>query len=483
MPGTRQPEDLDACTGPGPPPRAGRVYLWLWLGYLIFAVYGSLVPLEFRSVSAGDAWRSFLSLPCYELGVASRSDLVANVSLFIPLTFFAMGALTGENTRRHRWAVALLVLLSAAMLSSAIEFIQVYLPLRTQSLNDVAAESAGGAIGIALWFLWGGAISRWARSLLIEHDQHRLAIRILLGYLTALTIYQLLPFDLTISPAELYHKWKEMKICLVPFRDLAGQSPGQVLSDMAQLVPVGFLAAILARNRSSAFLKALAGGFVFAGGIECLQLLVYSRHSSSTDVIIAAAGAALGVLLARCCGPTARRSFLETGFWRRHGRWIVAASAALWCIALVWSKWQPLDFQWPELGLPERIRGMFRVPLYYQYFLTELEASGQVVRDLLMPLILGMMLRGALPASARGRAVAVVAAVAIGMALEIGQLFVPERTPDATSMAISAIGGAAGVLLFSSFRRVFLRSAAGGQGGPEGRAPGPALCESRPGEV
>jgi len=457
MHGTRQPGEFDAPPGSGAPLKAGRLYLWLCLGYFIFVVYGSLVPCEFRSVPLADAWRTFLSR---ELGIVSRSDFVANVLLFIPLTFFAMGALTRENTRRHRWAAALLVLLGAAVVSAAIEFTQVYFPPRTQSLNDVIAEAAGSVAGIAVWFLWGGAVTRWGRSLLGEHDLHRLAIRILAGYAVVLLLYQLFPLDLTISPGELYHKWKEGKVCLSPLSDVGALSLYQLVSDMAQVVPVGFLAAILVRNRRRAFLKALGAGFLFVCGVEFLQLLVYSRYSSSADVIIGTAGTALGVLLAWCCGPTARRSVFETGFWRRHGRWFAAAATAVWFGMLAWTKWEPFDFRWPEAGLAARLRGMFRVPLYYQYFLSEFHASAQVVTEFVTVFILGMMLRSVFATSRRGRAVAVVAAVAVGAALEGGQLFMPQRTPDATSMGIAALGGAAGALVFPWFQGVFLKTSA-----------------------
>jgi len=483
MHGTRQPRDLDACSGTGAPPRAGRLYLWLWLGYFIFVVYGSLVPCEFRGVPWADAWRSFLSLPYRHLGIASRSDLVANVLLFIPLTFFAMGALTRENTRRHRWAAALLVLLGAAVLSAAIEFVQVYFPPRTQSLNDVVAEAAGSVAGIAAWFLWGGAVSRWARSLLAEHDPYRLAVRVLAAYVVVLTIYQLLPFDLTISPGELYQKWKEGKVCLSPFSDLGALSLYQWVSDMAQVAPVGFLAAILVRNRRHALLKAVGAGFVFVCGIEFLQLLVYSRYSSSADVIIGGTGAALGVLAARCCGPMARRSVFETGFWRRHGRWLSAAVTAAWFAALAWTKWEPFDFRWPEAGLGARLRGMLHVPLYYQYFLSEFHASAQVVTEFVTMFILGMMLRGVLGVSRRGRAVAVIVAVAAGAALEGGQVFVAQRTPDATSMGIAALGGAAGALVFPWFQRTFLRTAADAHRNTGVEPPGHAARGSRRKEV
>ncbi len=63
------------------------------LVYTAFVIYGSLVPLEFRALPWDEAVARFAAIPWLRLGIGSRADWVANLLLFIPLTFLWMGAL------------------------------------------------------------------------------------------------------------------------------------------------------------------------------------------------------------------------------------------------------------------------------------------------------------------------------------------------------------------------------------------------------
>ena len=47
--------------------------LWLFLGYGVFVVYGSLVPLEYKALSLEEAWARFQHVPFLNLGLGSRA--------------------------------------------------------------------------------------------------------------------------------------------------------------------------------------------------------------------------------------------------------------------------------------------------------------------------------------------------------------------------------------------------------------------------
>ncbi len=439
--------------------RPGRAYSIILLIYLAFVIYGSLVPLEFHYKPFAEAWEKFLNTPYLSLGVASRSDLVANLLLFVPLTFCAMGALTRENIRRGRRAIALGLIVAACMLSTTIEFIQIYFPSRTVSLNDLVAQFAGGVIGIIVWFLFGGRISNWARGLWLERVQHRLAVKILVGYVVFIVLYQLLPFDLTIRPAELYHKFKVGRITLLPFTDKGGLSLNTLGTKTAIMIPIGFLLAMLSRWREHPFRTAIIKGLLFAGAIEFLQLFVYSRYTSSTDVLFGTIGAGLGGWLSELFGPAARCPATETHFWARYGWRIKLTASIIWIGTLAWLKWQPFSFRWPAEGLLEHVGRMLRVPFFHQYYTSELEAAAQVVREFVNFLILGMLLRSLASLGRRyNRVVVSLLVVGIAFGLEAGQLFLQPRIPDITSIAIGSVGGVIGVWLYPLFVRVFVKS-------------------------
>ncbi|MFA5866174.1 MAG: VanZ family protein [Phycisphaerae bacterium] len=434
-------------------PKSGGTYLIAFLAYLAFVIYGSLVPLKFRYVPLEQAWEKFRHIRLLSLGIEHRSDLVANLLLFIPLTFLAMGVMTYGKARWRRTVCAPLLLMLAGMLSAGIEFVQIYFPARTVSLNDIFAEWTGGLIGIIVWFFIGDSVTVWAESLWEKHGQGDLAVKILAGYVVVFALYQLLPFDLTISPVEVYHKFKEGKITLIPFGDFAGLSAYTLLVKTAVMIPVGFLLLILSRRNKFSFAFVAILGFMFAAGIEFLQLFVYSRYSSVTDILLGMAGICAGGLLGRVYGPVASKPLVHGRFWRYTGGPIKFTAAVAWIWLLAWSRWYPFNFQWPEETFAENLQEHIHIPFLYQYLTSEFLAATQVVREFIIFFILGLMVKSLL-GNRRGWAILILAVLAI--ILEGGQLFVPSRFFDLTTIGINIIGGSVGVWFYPSFIRNFV---------------------------
>jgi len=449
---TRPPPGEPAPPGPTDVPphprRAPLAYALAALAYLVFVVYGSFVPLDYQHVPLRRAWRTFLAVRYLRLGVGSRSDLVANCLLFIPLMFLAMGAITKAGRRRWAaWVFSPILAAGGTALACSIEFAQVYFPSRTRSLNDIVAESIGGVIGIALWLIFGRRITRWAG----EVYRHRVgpaasAAKILAGYVVVVVVYQLMPFDLTISPVEVYRKLKAGKITLVPFTD--SMSLYIFTAKVALMVPVGYLLWVVGRpGGSPPAWRPAAWGLLTAGAIEGAQLFVYSRYASTTDVILGALGAALGGFLAAHISPRARRPWTQTPLWRRHAGWIKAAVLAAWMAMLAWLHWRPFNFRWPRGSLLDHAVGSLRVPFYYLYIKTEFLALAQAARGFASFAILGLLARSVTGDSGGGKALAVGIVWGAALIMEGGQLLLPHRVPDLTTTLIQGISGTIGVLV------------------------------------
>lgn len=454
--------------------RYGRVHLWLMLGYLVFVIYGSLVPLGYAPVPLEEAIRRFGHIPYFHIAVSSRADLVANFLLFIPLTFLAIGGFTREGRRRGAAPIAVATAFAAIALSAAIEFTQIYFPQRTVSLNDILAESIGGLAGVVVWFAFGRRVSDWARSLWRRKARDRLAASVLSGYVVFLVLYQMLPFDMTIRPVELYHKLRSPRVVLVPFAHETAADPYYLVSTVALMVPVGYLLALLRPSRRRGWWAAVtlqAGAF--ASLIELAQLFVYSRYSSTTDVILGAFGGLAGAMAADLFGPAARRRPLESPQWQKHGRTVKFVLLVAWTLGLMVEKWWPFHFVWPAQGLAHAAWEFVGVPLQKQHGLSEGNAASQVAREVVLLLVLGMLLRVLWPRGSRGgRLAAGVIASAMAVVLEFCQILTPLRTADLAGACFGAAGGILGVAMAWRFVDVFLAA---------GRGPAPPTGPCRPG--
>ncbi len=300
---------------------------------------------------------------------------------------------------------------------------------------------------------------RWARSLWAERARDRLAVKILTGYVVLLIIYQMFPFDLTISPVEVYHKWKVFKVNIFPFCEPGGVAAYTILSKITVMIPVGYLLMLLQRRRRYRICRVIVEVCILAALIEAAQLFVFSRYSSSTDVVLGTVGGLLGACAAALFGPVASRPVLETDFWRRYGTWIKLAATAALVVGLGWEKWQPFDFVLPQGGPAAVAREVLVVPFTRQYLLSEFLALGQVVREFTTFFILGMLLGSLLaPAGRTGRIGCALLVAVLAVAFEFVQVFLPSRTAYLTAMVISGTSGVMGVWLFGRFANVFLKT-------------------------
>jgi VanZ family protein len=459
--GRAEPAGLARPGGPAAPPpwHAGRTCAVLAAAGLVLTVYGSLVPLEFREVPFDQALKGFLEMPYLELGIENRADLVANLVVFLPLGFLAMGALTRGGTRGGRWLIGACVVLGLWALAAGIEFVQAYFPPRTVSLNDVLAEAAGAAAGVGLWLAFGRRATEWLRDLREGRDPRRLAVLVLGGYALALFVYQLFPFDVVITRAELVRDLQSAKVSPVPFAGAGGLSATGLAAKGGAFVPVGYLIVAAWTGRRRPLAAAAGLGLLFAAAIEVLQVFVHSRYASGTDVAAGMAGAGFGGWLATRFGPAAVRPFPRGGFWRAAG---AAAKAGLLLggmAAVLWAKWQPLEYRWPPDGLGQALRAMLRVPFYHQYWNTEFEATAQLAADVGSAALLGLVWGSLLKRLGRpGLVTAAALAGVFGAAAEAGQVFFPPHVPDLTTVVLAGAGGAAGALLYRPFARTFLET-------------------------
>lgn len=281
-----------------------RTYGLAALVFAVFAIYGSLVPLEFTAVPFQDAINLFSRIPYFHLGIQSRADFAANILLFVPLGFLAMGSLRADRRGPIAASIAGAAVAGCAfVLANAIEFTQVFLPMRTVSGSDVFAESVGAVIGVIAWAIGGQRVTAAARAFLGERQRPTLIVRLLAIYAAGFAVAQLLPLDIAFSPSELSDKYHAGRVIVIPFT-YPYESPLMMLwhlvSGVALAVPIGALALLgwtPLHGRRSVALAAMFG-IAFVALIEAAQLFMFSRYSDTTDLVTGAIGIVAGIALA-----------------------------------------------------------------------------------------------------------------------------------------------------------------------------------------
>ncbi len=439
---------------------ASRGVFWIVaLAYTVFVIYGSLVPLDYHAIPLDEALSRFRQIPFLRLGIASRADWVANLLLFIPLTFLWMGALVQGRGAAASIVASLAMVVCAMMLSATIEFTQLYFPQRTVSLNDLIAETLGGLIGIAAWWLGGENFARWLSCWRTARTHLEIAQRVTLVYLALLFGYSLLPLDLTISLVEVFHKFREGKLNLIPFARLPDE-PALAVYELASDALLWFVPALLWRlSGKASALRVWAGMTGAAVLLEILQLFVYSRVSDVTDVFTAALGAAVGVWVARFTGNKIAAAVsddlpsqpaLSTAFSMA----IPLILAAIWAFGILAVFWFPFDFRGDGAFLRGRLHDLLSsAPFEAYYFGTEYRAATEVMHKVLFFIPLGMLLGWFVTRlkwrwRSWGAAAALIAMAGAALLVLAGRLAQPDKHPDIMDPILQWMGGALGYVLF-----------------------------------
>ncbi|WP_169337161.1 VanZ family protein [Arsukibacterium perlucidum] len=448
---------------------------WLLLSlivYLAFVIYGSLVPLHYVGISLDEAIQRYSQIRYLDLGIQSRADWVANILLFIPLAFLLAAVSFKVASPLRNLVLALVIQLLCTSLAFSIEFIQLFFPQRTVSINDIIAESLGAFSGISLYLLFGERFKQFMLAAALMRGKASVFFYLLLGYTSLFFLYQILPLDLTLSPIELYKKWQDGRIVLLPFSAYKGSMAEityAVVSDIVLWLPIALLWQLHKPQQSKlVFYSRIA---LLAIVLEFCQLFVYSRVTDISDVLCAL----LAALLSR----------YMLSFWRQYkGQAVQGCVSApdntpfsrslLWLGAVLFYSffilllfWYPFDFNFDWAFINQRwqlVKG--KVLLESLYFGTEYRAITALAQKILLFLPLGVLFALAWQAqreSWQRKASAIIGLLYItGLAAfsEAMQLALPGKTVDSTDVLLQIMGAGIGFTGYLFLQRRATRPAA-----------------------
>ena len=419
--------------------------------YLLFVVYGNWVPLNFSPLPLGDAFRQFSTLPFADQAIDSATDWATNVILLIPFTFL-LGHLTKLNQpNKGKFLSVFIASAVGIVLAFLLEFTQIYFPPRIVSQKDLLALSLGGLIGAIAQLRWGEVVGQWLDTLWRTEQGRSGLVKFLHLYLLVVFFFSILPFDLTVSIVEIYHKWTEGRLILVPFGGLKG-GLAEILyelgTDVLIWIPVGLLIA-MERRSSPIWIAIYVGGV--ATVIEFAQLFIYSRVTDLTDPLLAALGGGLGGYLAsreeKLLNFITDRS---SAFW--HYTWFA------WAVTMIAVFWFPFDFSF-GYGVVQNLRDMLtRMPFLSLYEGTEFRAINEILRKIALFVPGGLILGLAASKSGGSKHIGWPLLFLVATIIEFGQLFLPGKVADTTDILLFSIGGWLGLLLIKSLGNVDLQS-------------------------
>jgi VanZ family protein len=451
-----------------PAPTAAH-YGWAALAMFVLAVYGSLLPFRYAYRPFDEVLAAFSQIKFYDpSNLEARGDWVISTVLFAALSFLLIAALSVDRPRWVSFLAALVGMCACLVLSVAIEFTQIYFPPRTVSLNDIYMESLGGAAGALTWLVGGQRITGWLRRLGKVTTVSALATRILPGYLVALLVVQLMPFDFIVGFDELAVKYAEGKVRLIPWASPELATQDHLVKAALNLVcffPLGFLQAWAQRRENVDRLRSFPWVMLAVPIIvELLQLFVYSRVCDVADVLTGALGVYCGWRL----GKKARSAFKAAPTATMHpGNALGALGVPLfvaWLITVVYLYWRPFDFTAdPSRFETDRhsfhlygFRRLTLAPFADYYWGSKYNALDQFARKALSFVPLGILGALSLQNLYKRRAAAwmLLTAFAIALVLEGGRYFLPSRSPSTTDVLIACAGAWLGFWLTRRFRVV-----------------------------
>ena len=138
-----------------PPARSHSFIPWLLVAVVALIAYGSLYPFNFKpDAISGGVLEALRELSWARAG---RGDRIANVLLYLPLGFCLFLSLAAH---RHRGVAVVVATLLGSLLSLTIEVAQVYISSRVPSLTDLTLNSGGTLLGATFGVAWG-TIGSW----------------------------------------------------------------------------------------------------------------------------------------------------------------------------------------------------------------------------------------------------------------------------------------------------------------------------------
>ena len=427
--------------------KSRKFFFWAFFLYAAFILYGSLVPLNLRSVSLSEALTLFSELRFLNLDKIPRMDWATNIVLGIPVGFFGLCWITASKNPIMVFMYAVVILLFCLTLSITAEFLQIFFSSRVPTINDIVAQFIGAVIGVLIGIACGGTLKRSFSEFMETRFFDKKVHFLFSAYLLGLILLNVMPLDLSLSPVDIYRKWHQGYINFVPFAfktDSVSTLIYNTVVDTVKWIPVPFFIMYL---RGGHLFRAILGSVFIAFAIEFAQVFVMSRITDATDMVTALAGSALGGAIAcklKNYRIEPKRSEYNTILKYRGP----AVMLSLWMFIPLVIDWYPFTFVFDKATIKFQLAGLSWIPFSNYQANNFYHAIAASARKIIVFIPAGMitayLTRGGRQYSktVNGIIICISSLFIIGWAgvIEIGQFFLPDDVPDLTDIMMEFFG-------------------------------------------
>lgn len=403
--------------------------------YLAFVIYGSLVPLNFRPIPWSAAVHHIQHIPYLRLGIGSRADWVANILLYIPLAFFGTAVVTHQRRVVERIVYSVFMLVACLAIAFGVEFVQLFFPPRTVSINDLIAESLGSIIGVLAWNIAGDYVVKQLKHIKLGNFLSVKAA--IFFYIVIYAGLSLFPFDFVTSLQELELKYSGEDIAFSQCGDTLLRCSVRYGVEASAVIPLAVLICLLPTMPYQLTLNVLIG-FMLGILIEGGQIFLVSGVAQGASVLCRMLGMAAGVV-----GYRWARRFAENGngliLLKNATKWLVLPYVVL---VLAINGWFDYDWHaWP-VAL-KKLHATYFLPFFYFYYTSEPVALVSLLSNLGMYLPAGVFFWALNVNRAKTGPAwqAGVYAAAFASIIEISKLFLDGKHADPTDVLIAFAAG------------------------------------------
>ena len=181
-------------------------------------------------------------------------------------------------------------------------------------------------------------------------------------------------------------------------------------------------------GRAIAWSVAIAA--ILSLAVEVCQLAIPARDVDSTSILLAILGSAAG-------------AFAVVRWRGLHPRRLIAPALSLWFLAVMLTVWNPPHFGPPE---PPYWRLERVVPFWSYFFSRTMADVADVLGQVLVFMPLGALLAARSPRQSFGGALLI--GLALGVVIEVGQAFLPDRAADISDAISAGAGTVAGLAMW-----------------------------------